>query len=361
MAFPKYNVETETVNGKPAGELVDTIGSLSKVTIVGKVTDHTGNVLQDFNGELIPIVYDKAHAIETLGNAGETPFNFKMQNNIIYKGVTTVTNGRFEFSFVVPKDISYAVGQGKIIYYANNGEVDAHGSFTDFQIGGSNSSSTSDNVGPIVNLYLNTTDFQSGDEVGKKSILIADVEDESGINTVGVGIGHDITAVLDNDYNNILVLNDSYLADKDSYKKGQVIYPLNTLSVGEHTLKFKVWDVLNNSTEVEINFTVNEKLEITEINCYPNPANGYTNIVFKHNRPDESFDTRLEVYDFSGSLVDVLNKRLGSSGSESYPLLWQIDDSQLLIRNGAYLYRVIIVADDGYSTSKTGKIIISKY
>lgn len=361
LAFPQYKVKTETINGKPAEQLTDTIGSLSRVTITGKVTDNTGATLENFNGELIPIVYDKAHQVETLGNGGETPFDFSYQNNIIYQGVTTVTNGKFEFSFVVPKDISYSAGQGKIIYYANNGEIDAQGYFNNFNIGGTSTGSFSDTEGPQVNLFLNDSTFKSGDEVGKKSILIANIEDESGINTAGVGIGHDITAILDNDYNNILVLNDSYLSDKDSYKKGQVIYPLSSLTAGEHTLKFKVWDVLNNSTEVEIHFIVSNKLEITEVNCYPNPATNYTNFVFKHNRPDDSFDTKIEIYDFSGNLVDVLNQRLGSNGSESLPLLWQINDSQMLIRSGAYLYRVTIDADDGYSASKTGKIIISRY
>lgn len=361
LAFPKYKIQTETINGQSVEQFTDTIGSLSKVTITGKITDNSGARMEDFNGELIPIVYDKAHQVETLGNGGETPFDFPYQNNIIYQGVTTVTNGKFEFSFVVPKDVSYSAGQGKIIYYANNGEIDAQGYFNDFSIGGTSSSSTSDTEGPLVNLYLNDSTFQSGDEVGKKSILIANIEDESGINTAGVGIGHDITAIVDNDYNNILVLNDSYLSDKDSYKKGQVIYPLSNLSAGEHTLKFKVWDVLNNSTEVEIHFIVSNKLEITDVSCYPNPATSYTNFVFKHNRPDDSFDTKIEIYDFSGNLVDVLSQRLGSNGSESLPLLWQINDSQMLIRSGAYLYRVIIDADDGYSASKTGKIIISRY
>lgn len=361
LAFPKYKVETETINGKPAGASVETIGSLSVVTITGKITNNQGNLLENFNGEIMPVVYDKKYQVETLGNGGEAPFTFNMQNNIIYKGVATVANGRFEFSFIVPKDISYAVGDGKILYYANNGEIDAHGVFEDFLIGGSSGGSVDDAEGPVVKLYLNDTGFKPGDQVGKNSVLIADIEDKTGINTVGVGIGHDITAVLDDDYGNIMVLNDYYLNDKDSYKKGQVIFPLKGLAVGRHTLKLKVWDVLNNSTEVEIYFFVSEKLEIIDLSAYPNPADDFTNIIFTHNRPDEAFDTRVEIFSMSGSLVDVVSQRLGSSGAQSFPLLWQISDSQLLIRNGAYLYRVIIVADDGNSASKSGKLIISRY
>lgn len=361
LAFPKYQVQTETINGKAVGELTDTIESLSTVTITGKITDHTGSVLENFDGELIPVVYDKAYTVETLGNGDEEPFRFEMQDHVIYKGVTTVSDGRFQFSSIVPKDISYAVGKGKISYYANNGEIDAHGVYKDFKIGGTSANAANDTEGPLVNLYLNDSNFQSGDKVGKNSVLFADIEDENGINTIGVGIGHDITAVLNGNYSNIMILNDYYLSEKDSYKKGQIVFPLNGLSVGEHTLELKVWDVFNNSTEVEIHFIVDVNLEIETVEAYPNPASDFTNILFTHNRPDESFDTKVEIYNFSGTLVEVLSQRLGSSGFESFPLVWQINESQLLIRDGAYLYRVIITADDGYSASKTGKIVISRY
>ncbi len=361
LAFPKYRVETETINGEPVVELTDTIGALSIVTVAGRIADHAGSLLESFNGELISVVYDKKYGLETLGNGEQAPFSFEMQDHIIHKGVTTVTNGRFEFSFIVPKDISYAVGEGKISHYANNGTTDAHGVFENFKIGGAANGSINDTEGPLVDLFLNDQDFRSGDEVGKNAVLIADIEDENGINTIGVGIGHDITAVLDNDYANVFILNDYYLSDKDSYKKGQVIFPLDNLSVGEHTLKFKVWDVLNNSTEVEIRFVVDASLEIIEVEAYPNPARDFTNIVFSHNRPGVSFDTQLEIFNFSGSLVDVLTQRLGSNGTRSLPLVWQINEKQMLIRDGAYLYRVTITAEDGYSASKTGKIIISRY
>ncbi len=361
LAFPQYHVETETINGQPAESLTDTIGALSVVKVAGNVSTNAGQVLSDFDGELIAVVYDKKYEVETLGNGGEDPFQFDVQNNVIYKGVTTVTNGEFEFTFIVPKDISYAIGQGKISYYANDGTVDAHGVFQDFKIGGSSGSVVDDRQGPSVNLYMDRPDFQSGDEVGKNALLIADVEDASGINTIGVGIGHDITAVLDDDYTNILILNDYYLSDKDSYTKGQILYPMSGLTAGEHRLKLKVWDVVNNSTEVEIRFVVNESLEISEVEAYPNPATERTEIIFYHNRPDESFDTKIEVFNIAGSLIEVINKRVGSTGGQSLPLVWQINESQALIRSGAYLYRVMITSEDGYEASKTGKIIISKY
>ena len=361
LSYPKHKVITETINGKPVGEQTETISALSTVTIKGRVTDHANNTLDNFNGELVSTIYDKSSTVQTIGNGGQPPMNFKIQNNIIYKGVSTVTNGIFEFTFIVPKDISLAIAPGKIIYYADNGLEDAQGYTEDFNIGGSSGIVIDDHEGPKVNLYLNDKEFKDGDEVGTTSILYAEISDEHGVNTVGTGIGHDITAVLNDDYNNIIVLNDFYLAEKDSYKKGKVIYPLQNLSVGEHTLKFKVWDVLNNSTEVEIRFKVTASLKISSVYCYPNPLSDFTNFVFEHNRPDETFDTRLEIYDLTGSLMDIISQSQGSNGNVSFPILWQVNSSTMIFRQGTYLYRVTIVASDGASSSKSGKMVITKY
>ncbi len=361
LSFPQYRVKTETINGVAIEIQNDTIKALSTVTITGKITDTDGNTLHDFNGEIVPIVYDKQDTVKTLGNNDETPFEYKIQNNIIYKGVTTVNSGEFEFSFIVPKDISYAVGPGKITYYANNGEIDANGYTSDFLIGGYSENAVNDNIGPELNAYLDDESFKSGDEVGKNSILYVTIKDETGINTIGTRIGHDITAVIDGNESNLIILNDYYLSDKDSYTSGSVIYPISGLEAGEHTITIKVWDVINNSSEYTINFTITDELYIEEVLNYPNPVNDHTYFQFIHNRPDESLDTRIEIYDYSGSMIDLISEKINSSGKESIPILWEVNDSQALIRNGAYLYRVIIKASDGNSASKTGKMIILKY
>ena len=45
--------------------------------------------------------------------------DFDVQKNVLYKGKSTVTNGYFDFTFIVPKDINYSFGIGKISLYAN--------------------------------------------------------------------------------------------------------------------------------------------------------------------------------------------------------------------------------------------------
>jgi len=358
LSYPKYRVATTSINQKDADSLTDTIRALNKITIEGYIADYNGDKLSDFNGEISPVVYDKAFMLNTLGNGGERPMEFKVQDNIIYKGLASVINGEFEFSFIVPKDISYYLGNGKIIYYARSSNEDAHGSFENFLIGGSTEGQVNDNNDPEVELYLDDETFISGDETSKNPLLLAYVSDENGINTVGTGIGHDITAVIDGDLSNVIILNDYYKANIDDYTSGTIEFPLSGLSEGKHTLKLKVWDVANNSTEIEIEFTVTGDFYIQEIGNFPNPVLEYTFFRFEHNLPDASFDGLIEIFDTNGRLIDSFNTVITSNGMESNPIRWDISHSGIPVRAGVYIYRISIKSLDGAITWKSGKMNI---
>jgi len=360
LAYPEFNIKTETINGNDAESYTETISALNKVTVTGSVTDQAGNRITDFNGTVIPVVYDKSAEVETLGNAGQSTMTFTTQSNVIYKGNVSVKSGSFSFSFIVPKDISYSIGNGKIIYYADNGETDANGAFTDFLIGGSSGTTIDDTKGPDITMYMNDDSFRSGDKVGASPILIAELYDESGINTVGTGIGHDITAVIDSNYSNILVLNDYYEADTDSYTNGKIVYPVDGLEPGKHTLTLKVWDVVNNSSEKTIDFIITSDFRITKINCYPNPATEYIWVSFTHNLPDELFSATIEIFDRSGKRVAVDERQISSDGAESVPFKWNFSDSNTILSSGMYLVRVTVKTTEGQTTAKTGKFIFLK-
>jgi hypothetical protein len=360
LSYPKYKVVTKTVNQKPALLVTDTLRALNKVNITGEITNHFGVKLTSFTGKITAVVYDKATVQKTLGNAGETPFYYKVQENVIYQGDATVSNGEFSFSFVVPKDISYNYDKGKILYYAQNGEDDAHGAFENFIIGGSSASQLADNKGPAVNLFLNDNTFQNGDETSQNPMMLAEVSDENGINTVGTGIGHDITATMDNDNASVIILNEYYKAAKDDYTKGTIAYPLRGLSIGEHTLKLKVWDIANNSTEVLINFRVTGDFYIESIHNYPNPVSQFTDFSFVHNQPDATFKALIEIFDMAGNRVDVYQTSISSKGTSSSPIRWVMTERGISLRSGVYPYRITIRSTDGKLASKSGKMLISR-
>ncbi len=360
LSYPKHRVVTTSVNGKEAGNDTDTIKALQKVDIEGFVSDVKGNVINSFSGEMAVTVYDKETTVSTMGNNGETPFKFKVQENIIYKGQATVSNGRFSFSFVVPKDISYAIGQGKIMYYAQNNEVDAHGAFNDFMIGGLSNQSVVDNQVPEINLFMDTEDFVSGDKTSKNPTLKAFLSDENGINTAGTGIGHDITAVLDDDYSNVLILNNYYEADINDYKSGLVNFPFKNLTPGKHKLTLKAWDVANNSSEEEIEFEVTGEFYISQVVNTPNPAADYTFFTFDHNQSDATLNVMIEIFDQMGRRVDYIISEVGSGGTKSNPVRWDFNETTTLILNGIYIYRITAQNKDGIYFSKSGKMLISR-
>ncbi|HYQ58685.1 MAG TPA: type IX secretion system sortase PorU [Draconibacterium sp.] len=358
LSYPKYKVITTSINGEDATGQADTIGSLKKITIEGYIADFFDKEIEDFNGEIAHTVYDKEVDMQTLGNGNDnSPLTFQMQNNIIYSGTASVTNGNFSFSFVVPKDISYKIGSGKIMYYAQNGEEDAHGAFSNFYIGGEGSA-IADDSGPDIQLYLDTENFQSGDKTGKSPTLLAYLSDENGINTVGTGIGHDITAVIDNDYSKVFVLNNYYQAEKDDFTSGSIRYPLNNLNIGKHSLKLKAWDVANNSSEVQIEFEVTGEFVIEEVRNYPNPIAGYTYFVIKHNQSDALLSAIFDIYDINGRLVDQFETEISSNGNTSNPVRWDLAESKTPLTQGIYIYNIILKNGDGVIVSKSGKLLV---
>ncbi|WP_346856519.1 type IX secretion system sortase PorU [uncultured Draconibacterium sp.] len=359
LSYPKYRVVTSTINQEDASQEPETLGSLQKVTITGHVSDFFGTKLNDFNGEIVPTVFDKEVEMETLGNGGENPIQFTVQENVIYKGLASVKNGDFTFSFVVPKDISYNIGTGKIVYYADNGDEDAHGVFDNFYLGGSGSDIT-DNQGPDIQLFMDSEDFQSGDKTSKNPTLLAFLSDENGINTVGTGIGHDITAILDNDYSNVIVLNKYYQAEKDDFTKGSLQYPIRDLAEGMHTLRLKAWDVANNSSEVEIEFEVSGDFIINKISNYPNPVSEYTYFVLSHNQSDATFTAIFDIYNQNGQRVDQFQTDVGSNGNYSNPIRWDLSEAGVKLTSGIYIYRAIVQNSDGVIASKSGKMIIAR-
>ena len=207
----------------------------------------------------------------------------------------------------MPRDIDYTYGTGRVSLYAVDGDVDAHGVTEDFVIGGTSENVGDDNVGPTIQLYMNDSLFVRGDITNEDPWLYARLFDESGINTVGNGIGHDLKAVLDDKFESPFILNTYFSADLDTYKSGVVKYPFNDLEDGLHTLEFKVWDVQNNSAVASTEFIVVNSLDVAlaSVIAYPNPAYDKVSFRVSHNQGCNLVDAVVEVYDVTGKKIKV--------------------------------------------------------
>lgn len=357
LAIPQPDIRLTKINDVDVAQSTDVLEALSYTKLAGEVTDANGNLLSNYNGTLTATVFDKRIERQTLANdnvsnpGGVIRLDFTTLGEIIFKGQASVTNGQFEFDFVVPRDIGIPIGSGKVSFYAqtNNPLSDQAGSNFDIMIGGINEDAPEDNVGPVINLFMNDENFVSGGITNESPTLLAKLQDDNGINTAS-GIGHDITAILDGDETNPFVLNDYYQAAVDDYTNGTVTYPFRDLEPGLHTITFKAWDVYNNSSTAEIQFMVfdeDEELVIENVLNYPNPFVNYTEFWFNHNS-SEPLDISVQIFTVSGKLVRTINSQttadeLCTSGSSSLSrsTVWDgRDDFGDKIGKGVYVYKL---------------------
>ena len=364
LNYPEHRVKVTSINGNPNLSVADTLNALSKMTISGIVEDINGNKMTNFNGVLYPSVFDKPLTVNTLNNDSQSPkTSFKLQKNILYSGKASVTNGDWSFTFIVPKDIAYQFDFGRLSFYGQNGLEDAHGCFDGIVIGGFSSSAASDEQGPEINLFMNDEKFVFGGTTDENPFIYALVSDSNGINTVGNGIGHDITAQLDEESDEIFVLNDFYEANLNSYQTGKVRYPLQDLEPGLHSVRLKVWDIYNNSSEAYTEFVVasSAKLALNHVLNYPNPFTTNTKFFFEHNKQGSALKAQIQIYTVSGRLIKTIDEYVITEGFRSDGISWDgRDEFGDRIGKGVYIYKLKVRTTDGEVAQKTEKLVILK-
>ncbi len=362
LAFPWHGkIITDSLNNVPVSEKTDSLKALSLVTIAGHVENNGGGVMNSFNGIVSPVVYDKVNKVKTLANDGGVAVEFNVRNNILFSGKTKAENGRFRFTFIVPRDINYSFGDGRISYYGSGGNEDMSGYFNGLTVGGFSDSSPGDNEGPEIKLYINDTLFRDGGITDNNPRLLVFIGDRTGINATGSAIGHDLTGYLDNDSERPFILNSYFENDFDDYTNGKVIYDLGYLSNGGHTVKVKAWDNSNNSSEASISFLVepNGKFMLRHIISYPNPFSGQTSIRAEHNRPDEYLDITINIYSLDGRIIKIIKTKDITSGYVLTPVTWDGTlEGGKRAGKGIYPYSVTVITGKGETANAWGRMII---
>lgn len=362
LGFPTLSVRTLTINGTPLNAFTDTLRALNRYTVTGEVTDLNGNLLTGFNGSVHPSLFDKDQTVSTLANdPGSLATEFKVRQSVLYNGRVRAVNGRFTYSFVVPRDINYSTGPGRLSHYAENGSSEGNGHLDRLFIGGLGNELKDDGAGPSIKGYLNDEKFVNGGLTDETPLLIVRLSDSTGLNTSGAGIGHDITAVIDGNTRETLVLNDFFQPDPDSERKGSVRFQLPALDEGSHTIAIKAWDVFNNSSEylLECRVVKREELALKHVLNHPNPFTTGTRFWFEHNRPGEELQVTVQVMTVTGRIVRQIRETLRTEGNRSDEIGWDgRDDSGAKLGRGVYLYRLRVRTSDGRSAEKLEKLVI---
>jgi hypothetical protein len=361
LALPEYRVATTKINGDAVNTAQpDTLKALMPVEIEGIVTDTLGNLLSDFNGRVFVTIFDKEQVLQTLGqDPGSIVRTFKVQRNTLFKGSAQATGGQFKVNFIVPKDINYSFGYGKISYYAENGTpLDAAGADESIVVGG-NANLIQDEQPPLVQAFLNTDAFAFGGITSDDPKVLVKCTDDYGMNVTGSSLGHDLTAVLDGNVLETIVLNEFYESKQGNPREGQALYPLRNLAPGRHTLKVKGWDIANNPGEGYTEFVVAEsgKAALDHVLNYPNPFTTNTYFQFEHNLAGQILDVQISIFSVSGKLVKTLLHTASSpDGFRVTDIQWDgKDEYGDPLARGVYLYRVKVRGTDTGGASTTAQ------
>ena len=361
FAYPEYKARVTAVNGEAVSDEPFEFKALFRITVEGEILNPSGSFAADFTGVLSSTIFDSQSSITTLGNSSEK-FTYLDYPNTIYIGRDSVRNGKFSFTFMVPKDISYSNKKGKLNLYASSETKEAQGSFFDFIVGGTSDTAETDTIGPeIRQIYLNDSSFVSGDKVNTTPYFVAKLWDKSGVNITGSSVGHDMMLTIDSMPSMSYNLNSYYALLPDSENEGLVQFSIPELEPGMHTAEFKVWDILNNSTTYTFTFEVAEGLKPNLIEMYatPNPARDQVEFFLHHNRPESNLKVTVMVYDMTGKFLWSTEKSGSSELFKAYIVTWNLtDNGGRRLRPGVYLYRAAISTNNSKEATKANKLII---
>lgn len=358
LAIPDTKIIIDSLNhtnGKTAD--TDQFSAGEVIRLCAHIEKFDGTQDTTYNGIVKTQLFDSKEYINCLNNAGtaDTTFKYYDRKNRIFSGSDSVKNGKISILIPISLDISYSGQKGAIYIYANNSSNRSAVGYTDsFSLKGTAGSEKRDSVGPKIMLYLNTPDFENGQTVHATPLLVAELEDSSGIN-LGTSIGHGIVAIVDNNPDFSYTLNGYYQPATGDYTRGKVIYKMPELPEGKHKLMFRAWDNMNNSSASYLDFEVEhgQKPSIIRFDASPNPARHSTTFYISHDRQGENNTIRLEIFDMAGKPVDTLT---GTMTLGTCTIEWNF--SQIGLRPGIYIYKVTVECQDGTHSSQTNKLIV---
>ena len=364
LAAPNYNIKIDQINGSAVDAAnPPLLNAGNVVTVSGHVEDESGNTANDYNGTVETIVSDNLETVVCNRNVpanADTAFVYKDRTRTLFVGSEQVKDGQFTLSFPMPLDINYSNENGLINLYANNGQQEAHGSCTDFLVGGTGNY-TQDGNGPTITANLNGDGFHDGDDVNETPYLFITLHDNDGINTTGNGLGHDIEVIIDNDEQKTYSLNNYFKPTTGGYAEGTIGYSIPELPEGHHTMMIRAFDVLNNMGSLTVNFNVVKGLKPSIANLYiKGPVRDKATIRVYNNRKGSVLNVNLWIYDMHGKL----HYKQSLSGEENiddyYEFEWNITSSVGLVPPGIYIARVGISTADGEEDKVAKKILVIK-
>jgi len=406
LSYPEQQIQITHINGIPttsaattsqdAPDALFSLPTLSQVTVRGHIlrTGSTTEVDSTFHGLIYPTFYDAVDSLSADKGfvQGSAPVHrFASRTKKAFSGRSEVREGQFEFSFLVPIDISYRGTQGLANFYAcSESSAEASGYFDQYLLTAADEYLLNDTVGPTIRqLFLNEESWQNADVVNSTPYFFAEVHDDSGFNATGNTVGHDIILTIRCTSNPLLasrqhILNNYFTTYTDDATTGNVQYSIPELADGTYEATFRIWDAYNNPTSVTFTFTVQRSVapEAVVVQAYPCPARVGDSITFRvlHNRPESAQELTLQLFTQTGRKVYEATQS-STAAAKAYALdadhptqlttainadetshfmgsaTLTLDSSHF--RAGFYLYRVILTSAGSTELSRSHLLMVN--
>ncbi|MFN8361429.1 MAG: type IX secretion system sortase PorU [Candidatus Kapaibacterium sp.] len=364
LVMPENIVRIDAINDQNVTDSVDLmplLKALSTVKINGSILPRNGGEIDtSFNGKALLTMTDSDVKAAVVDPADFVTHNILEFGGTLNRSSYRVSQGKFEASFVMPKDLSFTNEQGRLFAYAFSDTRTAKGSSRAFKVGGIVSGTGTDKTGPEISIYMDDRSFQPGNLVRKSPLLLVDLFDDTGINTTGSSIGHKIEVWFD-DNPTPVDLTPSFETSLDDSRKGTAQKQIFDLAPGGHTARARAWDVLNNYSETRTNFrvaTTDNTIITDNVMCYPNPTSAGTTISFQHNQ-SLPFTVEIHIFAMDGSLVRSITKNI--EGLHTAAIVWDgMDSDGARVAQGTYLYSIDVRASNGDAEKVYGSIVVAR-
>lgn len=366
LPVARNNVSVDCINGVDVANVDDipVVEALSSVKLSGRVTDHNGNRLEDFNGDVELQVYDAETVVTTNGNGADgVSKSYNDRKTRLFIGKTKAVNGDWEATVHIPSEIGNNFSPAFVSLYASDTSGrEASGSSDNFIIYGFNTQGSDDTEGPLItSFFLNSPSFSNGGSVSPSPLVLAGFSDPSGINVSEGGIGHNMTLTLDGkrNFTDLLIYYSPNSSDPNS---GSISYPLSGIEPGEHELTLTVWDNANNSSSASLRFNVSASWlpEITRLSADASPATTGVNFLVATDGNSGDMGCEIEVINLDGKTVWKGSSESLPEGITEVSIPWNlVSDGGTRVARGIYLYRATVTTANGARISKTRKFAVA--
>lgn len=364
LLLPEYIVRIDSINGQATTSdtsAMPLVKALSRVIMQASIVRADNQAVEEsFNGRAIVTMTDSDVKDEVVDQSDGITHSIIRPSGILNRSSYSVTNGKFTANIVVPKDISFSNKQGRLFAFAIDSGKTAKGDTRSFRVGGIAEGNFNDISGPDISIFLDARTFHPGELVRKSPLLIVDLIDDTGINTTGMGIGHKIEAWFDSNPTPT-DLTDAFQTSVSDSRKGSAEKQVFNLTSGNHTVRVRAWDVLNNYSETQTYFRTvasDNELVLDSPLAYPNPASGSTTLTFTHNQ-SQPIDAEFSIFAVDGRLVRRLTTTINSLHTGA--VVWDCrNEDGDFVAQGVYTFSAVVTDHNGNSKQISGMLQFAK-